>query len=57
MSVDGQEDAVLPSGTRIQIGASEHPALFARFSPASAFYAELAERLENQLSSTKNHRD
>jgi len=57
MSVDGQEDAELPSGTRVQAGASEHLAIFARFSPASAFYAELAERLKNQLSSTKNHRD
>jgi NAD+ kinase len=57
MSVDGQEDAELPSGARVQVGASEHLAIFARFSPASAFYAELAERLENQLSSTKNHRD
>ena len=57
MSVDGQEDADLPSGTSVEIAVSEHKAAFARFSTAAVFYGELAHRLENQLSSTRNYRD
>ena len=57
MSVDGQGDGELPAGTVVDITVSERMAVFARFSPPSAFYAELAHRLENQLSSTKNDRD
>ena len=57
MSVDGQEDGELPPGTVVEIEVSEHRATFVRFSPPSAFYGELAYRLEHQLSSTRNHRD
>lgn len=51
VSVDGQEDQPVRSGVRVVVGASQHRALFVRFRDSSAFYADLAERLETQLSS------
>ena len=53
MSADGQGDADLPGGTSIRISVREKAAVFARFRAASDFYAELAAKLENQMSSAK----
>jgi NAD+ kinase len=55
LSVDGQEDRQLPSDCRVEIRPSEHMTTFARFQGESYFYAELADRLEQQLSSTMNY--
>lgn len=51
VSVDGQDDLVLESGTAIRVRASEHLTRFVRFRPPSSFFAHLADRLEFQLSS------
>ncbi|MCC7365442.1 MAG: NAD(+)/NADH kinase [Dehalococcoidia bacterium] len=52
LSVDGQEDVPVGSGTLVRVRVSEHVTRFARFRDPASFYAELAERLEFQLSST-----
>ncbi len=56
LSVDGQEDVAVTSGVRVTIGVSEHVVRFVRFRPPSTFYAELAEKLEFQLSSAMGPR-
>ena len=50
-TVDGQENLAVPAGGRVEAAVSPHTALFVRFGPSSSFYADLAERLEVQLSS------
>ncbi|MGI8925043.1 MAG: NAD(+)/NADH kinase [Tepidiformaceae bacterium] len=50
LSVDGQEDLPVASGISVSIGISEHLTRFARFREPSSFYAELADRLDFQLS-------
>lgn len=52
LSVDGQEDVPVASGALVRVRVSEHVTRFARFRDPASFYAELAERLEFQLSST-----
>ncbi len=56
LSVDGQEDLPVTSGVHVTVRVSEHLTRFVRFSEPSSFYADLAERLEFQLSSTINRR-
>lgn len=51
LSVDGQEDVPVMSGTRVVVRQSEHVTRFVRFREPSSFYADLAEKLEFQLSS------
>ncbi|WP_322795706.1 NAD(+)/NADH kinase [Tepidiforma sp.] len=52
VSVDGQEDEPIDPGVRVCVRQSEHITRFVRFREPSSFYAELAEKLEMQLSST-----
>lgn len=56
ISVDGQDDLPVGSGTRIRLTPSEHVTRFVRFRPPSSFFSDLAEKLEFQLSSTVNTR-
>lgn len=56
LSIDGQEDIPVTSGVRVTVRISEHAVRFVRFRPASTFYAELAEKLEFQLSSAMGPR-
>lgn len=56
LSVDGQEDVPMSSGTTVRVGISEHVTRFVRFREPASFYSELAERLEFQLSSVMNQR-
>jgi NAD+ kinase len=56
VSVDGQEDLPVNSGVRITVRVSEHTTRFVRFREPSSFYAELAEKLEFQMSSTMKPR-
>lgn len=51
LSVDGQEDISVESGSIVRIRQSEHVTHFARFRDPSSFYSELADKLEWQLSS------
>ena len=55
LSVDGQEDKQIPSDCMVEVRASQHVTTFARFRGESYFYGELADRLEQQLSSTMNY--
>jgi NAD+ kinase len=55
LSVDGQDDLPLVAGARVVCHSSEHVTRFARFREPSTFFAELAEKLESQLSSPMNH--
>lgn len=55
LSVDGQEDLPLSGAGTVTVRPSEHVATFARFHDAPYFYAELAERIEGQLSSPVNN--
>lgn len=55
LSVDGQEDVFIDGATKVRVRVSDHVTTFARFRDQAFFYAELAERLEQQLSSTMNH--
>ncbi len=55
LSVDGQEDKEIPSDCRVEVRPSEYVTTFARFRQESYFYAELADRLDQQLSSTMNY--
>lgn len=52
LSVDGQDDVPVGSGAVVRVRKSEHVTRFVRFRDPSSFYAELAEKLEFQLSST-----
>jgi NAD+ kinase len=54
LSIDGQEDLGVASGTTVHAAISPHVTRFVRFREPAAFYADLAERLEFQLSSTMN---
>lgn len=54
LSVDGQEDVVLPAGASVRIRMSEYRAHFVSFRDPSSFYSDLAQKLEFQLSSTMN---
>ncbi|GIW13940.1 MAG: NAD kinase [Tepidiforma sp.] len=54
VSIDGQEDEPVAAGVRILVRQSDHVTRFVRFREPSSFYAELAEKLEMQLSSTMN---
>ncbi len=54
LSIDGQEDEPVAAGVRIVVRQSPHVTRFVRFREPSSFYAELAEKLEMQLSSTIN---
>jgi NAD+ kinase len=56
LSVDGQEDLPVSSGVQVSFRVSDHVTRFVRFTDPSSFYADLAERLEFQLSSTINRR-
>lgn len=56
LSVDGQEDVSVTSGVRVTVRVSEYTTRFVRFRPPSTFYAELAEKLEFQLSSAMGNR-
>jgi len=57
LSVDGQEDVIIPSGSRVVVRASEHVARFATFRDPASFYGELARKLENQINSVTILRD
>jgi NAD+ kinase len=54
LSIDGQEDVPLAGAGTVTVKPSEFMATFARFHDAPYFYAELAERIEGQLSSPVN---
>lgn len=54
LSVDGQEEVGLDSGSVVRVQASDYITRFARFHPASSFYGDLAEKLDFQLSSRTN---
>lgn len=54
LSVDGQDDVVLPAGASVRIRMSEYRAHFVSFRDPSSFYSDLAQKLEFQLSSTMN---
>ena len=54
LSVDGQEDVPMPSGTLVTIRVSEHVTRFVRFREPASFFSDLAEKLEFQLTSTVN---
>lgn len=56
VSVDGQEDLPVASGTRVLARPSEHQTRFVRFREPSSFYAELSEKLEFQMSSATTQR-
>lgn len=56
VSVDGQEDTPIASGVRVVVRPSEHTTRFVRFREPATFYAELAEKLEMQLSSAMTPR-
>jgi len=56
VSVDGQEDLPVVSGAHITVRPSEHTTRFIRFREPSSFYAELAEKLEFQMSSAISQR-
>lgn len=49
LSIDGQEDIPLSSGTQVRLRLSEHVTRFARFRAPESFFAELAEKLESQF--------
>jgi len=51
LSVDGQEDVTIETGTLVSIRVSDHVSRFARFGDPSSFYSDLAEKLEWQMSS------
>jgi NAD+ kinase len=51
VSVDGQEDVPVSSGVRISVRVSEHTTRFVSFRAPESFYADLAEKLEFQMSS------
>lgn len=54
VSVDGQEDIAVSSGTTVRVAQSEHITRFVRFREPASFYSDLAEKLEQQLSSPIN---
>ncbi|MCK9518658.1 MAG: NAD(+)/NADH kinase [Dehalococcoidia bacterium] len=54
LSVDGQDDVQVASGSLVRIRQSEHVTRFARFADPSLFYSELAEKLDMQMSSAVN---
>jgi NAD+ kinase len=56
LSVDGQEDLPIATGVRVKISVSEHTTRFVRFREPSSFYADLAEKLEVQMSSAMSPR-
>lgn len=56
VSIDGQEDLPIGSGVRVVVGTSQHVTRFVRFHEPATFYAELAEKLEMQLSSAMTPR-
>ncbi len=56
VSVDGQEDLPVSTGVRIAVRVSEHTTRFVRFREPSSFYADLAEKLEFQMSSSMAQR-
>ncbi len=51
LSVDGQEDIDMDAGASLRLRASEYVTHFVRFHPPTSFYADLAEKLEFQMSS------
>lgn len=56
LSIDGQDDIPIESGTTVRAKISKHRTRFVRFRPPSSFYAELAQKLDIQFSSAVNHR-
>ena len=56
VSIDGQEDIPIGSGVRVVVRTSDHVTRFVRFREPATFYAELAEKLEMQLSSAMTPR-
>jgi NAD+ kinase len=54
LSVDGQEDVPMPSGTLVTVRVSKHVTRFVRFREPASFFSDLAEKLEFQLTSTVN---
>ncbi|MEX0781849.1 MAG: NAD(+)/NADH kinase [Dehalococcoidia bacterium] len=54
LSVDGQEDVPMASGTLVTVRVSKHVTRFVRFREPSSFFSDLAEKLEFQLTSTVN---
>jgi NAD+ kinase len=56
VSVDGQDDLPVNSGVKVTVRVSEHTTRFVRFREPSSFYADLAEKLEFQMSSTMSSR-
>jgi len=51
ISIDGQEDTPIECGVRVVVRTGGHVTRFVRFREPATFYAELAEKLEMQLSS------
>ena len=56
LSIDGQDDIQIESGTSVQVRISPYRTRFVRFREPSSFYADLAQKLDIQISSPINHR-
>ncbi|MCA9822282.1 MAG: NAD(+)/NADH kinase [Dehalococcoidia bacterium] len=56
LSIDGQDDIQIESGTSVQLRISPYRTRFVRFREPSSFYADLAQKLDIQISSPINHR-
>lgn len=56
VSVDGQEDLPVSSGSVVDVRMSEYVTRFVRFRDPASFFAELAGKLDIQLSSPMNSR-
>lgn len=56
LSIDGQDDIPIESGTTVRAKLSEYRTRFVRFREPSSFYADLAQKLDMQFSSPMNHR-
>ncbi len=56
LSIDGQDDVPMTSGSTVNVRISQHVTRFVRFRETAYFYSDLAERLEFQLSSAMGPR-
>ncbi len=52
LSVDGQDDVLVTSGATVLVRVSDHVTRFVRFDDPASFYAELANKLETQMSAS-----
>jgi len=57
LSIDGQDEDIVTGSAHVSVRVSDHVTRFASFREPSSFFADLAERLEFQLSSAMSRRD